>query len=179
MEESMEEFLDIQDKDKAIQEIMDTYGQSVLQLVYAYVKNKAVAEDLTQEIFVKCYKNLHKYNGKSKLKTWLWSIAINHSKDYLRSWYNRNVVVSERKVMRVEDGDAGPEEEVIQNDVDKELVNAIMKLPTKYREVIYLYYYEELNTREMAKVLRINENTIKTRLKRAKVMLKEQLGGSL
>lgn len=179
MEESMEEFSDIQDKDKAIHEIMDIYGQSVLQLVYAYVKNKAVAEDLTQEIFVKCYKNLHKYNGKSKLKTWLWSIAINHSKDYLRSWYNRNVVVSEKKVMRVEDEDAGPEEEVIQNDVDKELVNAIMKLPTKYREVIYLYYYEELNTREMAKVLRINENTIKTRLKRAKVILKEQLGGSL
>ena len=89
------------------------------------------------------------------------------------------MVVSEKKVMRVEDDDAGPEEEVIQNDVDRELVKALMKLPTKYREVIYLYYYEELNTREMAKVLRINENTIKTRLKRAKVMLKEQLGGSL
>ncbi len=179
MEESIEKLLDSKDNDRAIHEIMDTYGQSVLQLVYSYVKNKAIAEDLTQEIFVKCYKNLHKYNGKSKLKTWLWSIAINHSKDYLRSWYNRNVVVSEKKVMRVEDDDVGPEEEVIQNDVDKELVNAIMNLPTKYREVIYLYYYEELNTREMAKVLRINENTIKTRLKRAKVMLREQLGGSL
>ncbi len=54
-----------------------------------------------------------------------------------------------------------------------------MDLPEKYREVIYLYYYEEMTTKEMAKILKMNENTIKSRLKRAKAILKEQLGGSL
>ncbi|MEC3882136.1 sigma-70 family RNA polymerase sigma factor [Halobacillus sp. HZG1] len=179
MEESIEKFMEYQDKERAIQEIMDTYGQSVLQLVYSYVKNQAIAEDLTQEIFMKCYRNLHKYNGKSKIRTWIWTIAINHSKDYLRSWYNRKVVVSEEKVMHAEQKHLSTEDEVIQGYVDKELVTSIMELPAKYREVIYLYYYEEVTTKEMAKVLKKNENTIKTRLKRAKVILKEKLGGSL
>ncbi|TGB03606.1 sigma-70 family RNA polymerase sigma factor [Halobacillus salinus] len=177
MEESIEKFMDVEDKEGAIQEIMDAYGQSVLQLVYSYVKNQAVAEDLTQEIFLKCYRNLHKYNGKSKVKTWLWSIAINHSKDYLKSWYNRKVVLSEDKLKRVQNGQLDTEEKVIQDSVDRELVAAIMKLPEKYREVIYLYYYEDSTTREIVKVLKKNENTIKTRLKRAKVILKERLGG--
>ncbi len=119
MEESIEKFMEVQDKEGAIQEIMDTYGQSVLQLVYSYVKNKAVAEDLTQEIFMKCFKNLHKYNGKSKIRTWIWTIAINHSKDYLRSWYNRKVVLSEEKVMRVKHNHLSTEEEVMQDYVDK------------------------------------------------------------
>ncbi|UOQ44910.1 sigma-70 family RNA polymerase sigma factor [Halobacillus salinarum] len=179
MEDSIEKNIEIQDKDTAINEIMEKYGQSLLQLVYSYVKNQAVAEDLTQEIFVKCYQNLHKYNGQSKLKTWLWRIAINHSKDYLKSWYNRKVVISEETMKSMENPCLNTEERVIQDYVDKELVTSIMRLPSKYREVIYLYYYEELTTREVAEVLKRNENTIKTRLKKAKAMLRKQLGGSL
>ena len=77
--------------------MMNKYGQEILQLVYSYVNNKEVAEDLTQDIFVKCYKSLHTYKGKSKLKTWLWRIAINHCKDYLKSWYNKNVIATENE----------------------------------------------------------------------------------
>ncbi|MGP4062926.1 sigma-70 family RNA polymerase sigma factor [Halobacillus sp. H74] len=178
MAESIEKYIDIQDNEQAINEIMESYGQSILQLVYSYVKDKSIAEDLTQEIFVKCYKNLHTYNGQSKIKTWLWRITINHCKDYLKSWYKRKVIISEEKVMGVENNHSSTEEEVMQDFVDGELVSTIMDLPTKYREVIYLYYYEDLTTREIAQVIKKSENTIKTRLKRAKVILKEQLGGT-
>ena len=80
----MIEAFEIEDKEDLIDEIMNKYGQEVLQLVYSYVNNKEVAEDLTQDIFVKCYKSLHTYKGNSNLKTWLWRIAINHCKDYLK-----------------------------------------------------------------------------------------------
>lgn len=68
-----------------IDELMQQYGEEILKLVMQYVHNHSVAEDLTQEIFVKCYKALPSFQYGSSLKTWLWRIAINHSKDYLKS----------------------------------------------------------------------------------------------
>lgn len=163
-------------KDEWIDEIMNAYGQQILQLVFSYVKNKDTAEDLTQEIFVKCYKALDTYNGKAKVKTWLWRIAINHCKDFLKSWYTKHVVITAE---RDENGTKKEmvEQTVIQQEEDDELISAILELPIQYREVIYLHYYEELPIKEVALMTEINENTVKTRLRRAKQLLKNQLEG--
>ncbi|MGM2836972.1 sigma-70 family RNA polymerase sigma factor, partial [Bacillus cereus group sp. Bce025] len=67
------------------------------------------------------------------------------------------------------------EQTVIQNAEDRELASAVMNLPIKYREVIYLFYYEELSIKEVAIVIEVKENTIKTRLKKAKELLKKGL----
>ncbi len=67
------------------------------------------------------------------------------------------------------------EQTVIQNAEDSRLASAVMNLPIKYREIIYLFYYEELSIKEIAKVIEVKENTIKTRLKKAKELLKEGL----
>ena len=67
------------------------------------------------------------------------------------------------------------EQTVIQNAEDRELTSAVMNLPIKYREVIYLFYYEELSIKEVAIVIEVKENTIKTRLKKAKELLKKGL----
>ncbi|CUB09129.1 ECF RNA polymerase sigma factor SigW [Bacillus cereus] len=175
MDELTVEAFEIEDKEDLIDEIMNKYGQEVLQLVYSYVNNKAVAEDLTQDIFVKCYKSLHTYKGNSNLKTWLWRIAINHCKDYLKSWYNKKVIVTEDGFTYMESQKESVEQIVIQNAEDRELASAVMDLPIKYREVIYLFYYEELSIKEIATVIEVKENTIKTRLKKAKELLKEGL----
>ena len=97
MDELTVEVFEIEDKEALIDEIMNKYGQEILQLVYSYVNNKEVAEDLAQDIFVKCYKSLHTYKGKSKLRTWLWRIAINHCKDYIKSWYRTKVIVTDNE----------------------------------------------------------------------------------
>ncbi|MBP3970974.1 sigma-70 family RNA polymerase sigma factor [Bacillus sp. WL1] len=175
MDELTIEAFEIEDKEDLIDEIMNKYGQEVLQLVYSYVNNKEVAEDLTQDIFMKCYKSLHTYKGNSNLKTWLWRIAINHCKDYLKSWYNKKVVVTEDDFTYMESQKESVEKIVIQNAEDRELASAVMNLPIKYREVIYLFYYEELSIKEIATVIEVKENTIKTRLKKAKELLKEGL----
>jgi RNA polymerase sigma-70 factor, ECF subfamily len=164
-----------EDKDLLIDEIMNQYGQEILQLTYSYVNNKAIAEDLTQDIFVKCYKSLHTYSGKSKLRTWLWRIAINHCKDFHRSWYNKNVVIAGEKMPSNGTQKELVEQAVIQKEEDDELIAAIMTLPIKYREVIYLFYYEELPLKEIAQVTDTGLNTVKTRLRRAKELLKEEL----
>ncbi|HFF3190975.1 sigma-70 family RNA polymerase sigma factor [Bacillus cereus] len=175
MDELMIEAFEVEDKEDLIDEIMNKYGQEVLQLVYSYVNNKEVAEDVMQDIFVKCYKSLHTYKGNSNLKTWLWRIAINHCKDYLKSWYNKKVIVTEDDFTYMESQKESVEQIVIQNAEDSRLASAVMNLPIKYREVIYLFYYEELSIKEIATVIEVKENTIKTRLKKAKELLKKGL----
>ncbi|HDX9631187.1 TPA: sigma-70 family RNA polymerase sigma factor [Bacillus cereus] len=177
MDELTIEAFEIEDKEDLIDEIMNKYGQEVLQLVYSYVNNKEVAEDVTQDIFVKCYKSLHTYKGNSNLKTWLWRIAINQCKDYIKSWYNKKVIVTEDEFTYVGSQKESAEQTVIQNTEDRELASAVMNLPIKYREVIYLFYYEELSIKEIAIVIEVKENTIKTRLKKAKELLKKGLEG--
>lgn len=156
-------------------EIMDTYGRGIQQLVFTYVNDFATAEDLTQEIFLKCYKKLHTFKRQSSLKTWLYSIAINHCKDHLRSWQQRNFVYNDQLLIESEAKEFNTEEKMIKKSEQESLVSAVLRLDLKYREVVYLYYYEELTTREISQLTKDNENTIKTRLKRAKQMIKDQL----
>ena len=175
MEEVIVKALETEDREVLMDEIMTRHGQDILRLVFSYVNSKELAEDLTQDIFVKCYKSLHTYKGKSSLRTWLWRIAINHCKDFLKSWYNKNVVISEEQPISHRTTKEMVEEVVIQKEEDDQLMAAIMTLPIKYREVIYLFYYEELLIKEIAVVTGASVNTVKTRLRRAKELLKERL----
>lgn len=175
MEEMIIGGIAIEDKELIMDEIMNQYGQEILQLAYSYVNNKTIAEDLTQDIFVKCYKNLHTYNGKARVRTWLWRLAINHCKDFLRSWYNRNVVATGEEQTHNGTNKELVEQAVIQKEEDDELLSAIMTLPIKYREVIYFFYYEDQPIKEIAELTDTGVNTVKTRLRRAKELLKERL----
>jgi RNA polymerase sigma-70 factor, ECF subfamily len=175
MEEFVTEILKLEDDEMLLNEIMARYGQDVIQLVYSYVRNQAIAEDLTQEIFVKCYKSLHTYKQNSKIKTWLSRIAINHCKDYLRSWHHRKVMVSDQLADITGASGQNVEQTILTQEADNELSNAVLTLPMKYREVIYLFYFEEMTLKEIELVLGINHNTIKSRLRRAKVLLKNEL----
>lgn len=177
MQENVIEQIKIQDREALIDRLMEVHGQKLLQLVYSYVGNKEVAQDLTQEVFVKCYQKIHQYNQKSSLKTWLWRIAINHCKDYLKSWHSKHIVVSEEKARGAASHKEEVESKVIQKYDDERLALAVMKLPDPYREVIYLYYYEDFTIKEIHALTKLNQNTIKTRLKRAKELLRESLEG--
>jgi len=143
-----------------LEEAMNEYGQSILQLVYSYVRNSTVSEDLTQEIFVKFYNSLPTYSKQSSLKTWLWRIAINHCKDYLKSWYVRKMQFTEHIHTMFESSKEMIEEEMVKKEESEELVQNVMSLPLKYRELIYLHYFEGYTIKEIAELLSINSNTI-------------------
>jgi RNA polymerase sigma-70 factor, ECF subfamily len=162
-------------REQIIDQLMHEYSDDILYLVYTYVKNRTTAEDLTQEIFLKCYEKLNQFNQQSTIKTWLYRIARNHCKDYLRSWHYRKITLSDKIFDYIPSKAKQVEEEIITNCEEEILTNAVMNLPLKYREVVFLHYYEELSLGEISKITTVNRNTIKTRLKRAKELLKDQM----
>ncbi|TYR74402.1 sigma-70 family RNA polymerase sigma factor [Rossellomorea vietnamensis] len=165
----------IDNNEQVIGQLMDTYSDDVLHLVFSYVKNRTTAEDLTQEIFIKCHEKLGQFNNKSSIKTWLYAIAINHCKDYLRSWHYRKIQFSDKILDYIPSKSKHVEEEIISKNVANSLTSAIIDLPVKYREVVFLHYYEELSLLEISKITGVNRNTLKTRLKQARELLKNKM----
>lgn len=148
---------------------MRDYGPSLKRTCYLYLKDTALAEDAAQETFVKAWRSFSTFRGDCSEKTWLMRIAVNICRDMLRSaWFRR----MDRRVTPEELPLTAPSK-----DEQPQLAEAIMALAPKYREVIILYYYQGLDTREMALALRISANTVKSRLFRARRLLREQLEG--
>lgn len=162
----------------AIEKIMEIYGDEIKRLVFAYVKNAADTDDVTQEVFVTVYQKLYTFQGNSSLKSWIYSIAINKCKDYLRSWHSRNQRLREklqRSSYTMKTEETTPEELVLQNDNSSQLLKIVMDLPIKYREVIILFYFKDLSTKEISYILELKEATVRTRLNRGREKLKESL----
>ncbi|MCD5322390.1 MULTISPECIES: sigma-70 family RNA polymerase sigma factor [Pontibacillus] len=165
------------DSTEALEKIMDEYGDDVKRFVYTYVKNSADTDDITQETFLTVYKKLHTFQSKSSLRTWIFSIAINKSKDYLRSFHTRhdNLFQKIKSFITETQDDLTPETLVMRDDESSELINQILKLPLKYREVLILYYFNEFSIREISQSLNQKESSVKTRLNRARKKLAELL----
>lgn len=151
-----------------LEEIMESYGNQVKRLIYSYVKDWGIAGDLTQEVFVSVYMKLEDFEGRSSYKTWVYAIAINRSKDYLKSWHYRHTAVAEKIFHFMKDTKKTPEEAALDNAVNQQLLHAVWSLPLKYREVILLHYYQDLAVSEISTALGIPLATVKTRLSRAK-----------
>ncbi|PYG88875.1 RNA polymerase sigma-70 factor (ECF subfamily) [Ruminiclostridium sufflavum DSM 19573] len=152
-----------------INKIIGEYGDSLLRMSFLYLKDYHLAEDAVQDTLLKVYRGYSSFNGKSSEKTWIMRIAINVCKNYLRSnWWKR--IDAEAVLETI----PATEAEMIQDDT---LLRVIMSLPVKYREIILLYYYQELKIHEIAEVLHIPESTASIRLKRARERLKSELKG--
>lgn len=157
--------------------LVDAYGDGVLQLAYFYVKDRSLAEDIFQEVFTRVYLNLHRFRGESSPRTWIYRIAMNLCRDKLRSPALRRVVLLGSDLLAAV---GTPEEETAEEEalaaVDRTvLLDAVTALPLEYRDVILLYYYEEMDTREVAQTLGLTEGTIRSRLHRARAKLKRLL----
>ncbi|WP_408009040.1 sigma-70 family RNA polymerase sigma factor [Pseudalkalibacillus sp. A8] len=160
-------------KDEIIELMMDQFGEKLTRLAYTYVKDWGKAEDIVQEAFVACYTKLDTFRGESSVKTWIYRITINRCHDYHRTWSFRNLQFTD-KISRWIKGDTHtPEADLIAKDESEALAKQVLALPLKYREVLLLYYFEELSIQEISLMLLTNESTIKTRLHRGRQLLKE------
>ena len=167
--------LDSEEKDYLLEKIMIEYGTELVRLAFSYVRDKEVAKDLVQNTFIKCYNNLESYRFEAQIKTWLYRITINECKDYLKSWHCKMVQVKSFINETTKAVLPSIEKTVIDKYKDEEIKDIILSLPKIYREVVYLYYYNSLNTEEIAGVLNISVNTVKTRLRRAKQRLEPMI----
>lgn len=163
-------------KEETITWLMEEYGEMIVRLAFTYVKQHELAEDIAQEVFIKCYEKMDSFHGKSSYKTWLYRITVNKCKDVLKSWSFRHLFTTD---LIFNKGKAGTSQSndsrLIEFEEKQRISSSILALPVKLREVIILHYYEELTILEIADLLKINSNTVKTRLYRARQAMKQVL----
>ncbi|SDQ95301.1 sigma-70 family RNA polymerase sigma factor [Virgibacillus salinus] len=160
-------------RDQAIEFIMDHYGEAVKRIIYSYVKSHHTTDDLFQEVLILIYRKWEKYDGRSQLITWVIRIAINRCKDYLRSPLHRIKLVKDHWLDQKDYQDA--EVTVIQQEQWDEIAEAILNLPIKNREVMILMFQHNMSLKEIAEVTGAPVSTIKTRMQRAKSLLKKHV----
>jgi RNA polymerase sigma-70 factor, ECF subfamily len=156
-----------------ITRLIEAYWVSVKKLAFTYVKDWVLAEDITQEVFIRCYKNLNLFRGDSSYKTWLYRVTVNRCKDELKSKWFKTLWIFEEVKDKVGKNVVSAEQSFLIKNEESYLSELVLSLPVKYREVLILFYYEELKLEEIQSLLNLNMSTIKTRLRRGKMALKK------
>ncbi|XEC94907.1 RNA polymerase sigma factor [Paenibacillus tarimensis] len=159
-----------EDKKEILSELMALYGKDVWNYAYSMTRKWDLADDITQEVFLKVYRSLFTFRNESSLKTWLFTITRNTVLDYRRSAYFRRITL----VDYFSGGDAGQssaEDEVMASMTTNHLWSLVMQLPVKNREVIILFAHHQLSMKEIASILGVSEGTVKSRLHHARVKL--------
>lgn len=146
---------------------METYADMVRRICFLHLKNKFDTEDVFQNVYMKYLLYEKGFDSAEHEKAWFARVAINACTDHLRS-------VSRRKWVPLEEA---AEEGCVPDDTSSEVLEAVLSLPEKYRNVIYLYYYEEYPAVEIARILGKKENTVYSWLSRARELLRERIGG--
>lgn len=152
----------------AVQEIMNTYSGMVYRLAYARTGNKPDADDVYQDVFFKLFRSNPQLDSEERLKAWLIRTTTHTSVNLLRSAWRRYFQPMP------ENYDA-PDMSFANDDRLSDLRNALIRLPEKQRIVIHLYYYEQLSTKEIAKILGEKSSTVRSHMKRGRERLKSLL----
>ncbi|HEX6923254.1 MAG TPA: sigma-70 family RNA polymerase sigma factor [Bacillales bacterium] len=160
--------------DELVEALMEQYGSDLKKLAFSYVNDWGKAEDISQDVFFICYKKIKTFRGDSALKTWLFRITVNRCKDLMKSWPFRHIRVGWPKSIREQESTSpSPEGEALRQSENQLLADKVMALPLKYKEVIVLHYYSGLKTEEIGESLGQNVKTIRTRLRRARGLLRK------
>ncbi|MEG6614268.1 sigma-70 family RNA polymerase sigma factor [Pseudoclostridium thermosuccinogenes] len=163
--------------DQELQRLMDVYGNDVLRTSYMYLKDMQKAEDAFQEVFIKIYNKFDSFKGESSEKTWIIKVTINVCKDMLRNSWIKRVLLTDR--IKTSGRTSDIEGRIIKRDENKALFDEVLSLPAALKEVIILYYYHAYDTAEISKILNVAEGTVRSRLHRARTMLKGKLEGRI
>jgi len=145
-------------------EMTEKYFDMVYRLALARTKDKELANDVCQDVFIRYIKSDKDFDSEEHVKAWLIRVTINLSKGvFTSSWFKKTVPLSEELVFNQ------PE--------SSDLYTQVQKLPKKYLTVIHLHYYEDMPVAEIARLLKMKESTVKSHLFRARNELKKMLGG--
>lgn len=163
----------------ALAQLYDRYNRMVFSLAFAIVRDRATAEEITLDVFMRVWQKAATYSpGQSKVSTWLTHITRNHAIDVLRRWASR----PEQHAVALEEEGSGYKvpgqslAESAENSIRRERIrNALDRLPPEQRQVLFLAYYEGYTQTEMAENLRQPLGTIKTRMRLAMQKLRDLL----
>lgn len=155
--------------DDEIKRAIDLYADTVKKLCMVHLKNEADTEDIFQTVFLKYFQSNIIFENDDHEKAWIIRVTINACKDLLKSFFRSKTVSVENYLNQQLEIDTTLENRMI--------LEIVLSLPDKYKNIVYLYYYEGYTAVEISRILNKNVNTIYTLLSRSKKILKEKLGG--
>lgn len=162
------------DQNAAFQALVTTHGKAVYNIALFTLNDDILAEDASQDAFVKIYRNLHKFEGSSKLSTWMYRIVKNVCYDHLKK--RRTEPMDEYAEARLVDEDAySPEQAYIRDTKHNRVRQAVGRLPEGQRMAISLYYFQHAQYDEIAEIMGQPLGTIKSYIHRAKGALGKML----
>jgi len=173
---------------EAFDKLVIRYSNDIYALLYRLTSDAEEAADLTQETFLRALRAISGFRGDSDLRTWLYRIAINESRNRFRWWKRRRrestvsldeSIGSSESVYQdvIPDRSPNPEQEALRREREHILQNALRELPAIYREPVVLFDIEGLSYDEICKLLELNPGTLKSRLARGRQELKKRLAG--
>lgn len=145
--------------------IVQTHMDTIYRIAVSYTKVPSDADDIVQQTFVKLLSRKKVFTDREHEKRWLIRVCVNECNSFFSSFWRKNVSSI----------DSLEHQPMFSEEKDTDLYEAIKQLPSKCRIVIYLFYYEGYPTKEIADILHMKEATVRTRLVRARNLLKEQL----
>lgn len=146
---------------------LERHADTVRRLCLIHLKNQADSEDVFQTVFMKYVLSSAVFENEEHEKAWFIRVTINACRDLLRSFFRSRTVPLE-ELIELPDSSSSDAREVL---------GAVLELPEKYRDPVYLHYYEGYTAPEIAGLMKKNVNTVYSLLARAKKLLKERLGG--
>ncbi len=156
-------------REEAYKQLIEEYGNRLLRTCCLILKDREEAEDVVQETFIKVFKKIDTFKEKSGLYTWIYAIALNLSRDRMRM---------KQDMLELKDEWIGNDdvESQVEINIDRELLRKeIFEMNSLYREVLVLFYFEDLSIKEISNLLNEKEGTIKSKLSRGRNLLKESL----
>ena len=165
----------------SLQEAMDRYADMLFKIAYLRLLNVHDAEDVVQEVFWQYLQRTEGFEGPEHEKAWLIKVTLNACRKIWRSAWNRHRSADELEehnigeIRSASDDILGPEDIVAAEDERRQLLEAVTSLPPKYRDVIHLFYYEDMSIREIAGVTGRKESTVTSQLTRARELLRNKV----
>ncbi len=174
-------------EETAMADLAEAYGPKIQQLAFRYLRNKEDAEEVVQDVLYKVYRNVGEFRGEAALSSWIYRITFNASMSRLRSASYQRAQEAQRALAAAgEDNVAGalPEpadwsniadEQLLRSQLRRRLFRAVLALPAIYRAPVVLRDIQGMSTEEASAMLRVKDQTLKSRLHRGRLMLRKQL----
>ena len=175
--------------ERAMAELAETYSSKIYQLAFRYLRNKEDAEEVTQDVLFKVYRKVGAFRGDAALSSWIYRITFNAAMSRLRTAKYQRAQDEDRKAAMDADGEtAAPstradiadwsdlaDERVLRSQLRRRVFRAILALPAIYRAPVMLRDIHGMSTEEASAMLRVKDQTLKSRLHRGRLILRKQL----
>jgi len=151
--------------DDLVSNAIEKYADMVRRICFLYLRNQADVEDVFQEVFLKFMLNADSFENEQHEKAWICRVTYNQCKDLSKSFWRKKIVSIDDLEIPYEDKE------------DSNFMLTILNMPSHYKQILYLHFYEQMTIPEIATLLNQNTNTIYTQLRRAKTQIKNKLKG--